>query len=339
MPDIVRVVILIINTQRYYFYGLMPGRDRKSALSAGHRPVFEWSFLHPRFWTLWFILALLRILVYLPLPVLHVMGRAIGRLFYRINEKRRRIARINIDLCFQELTEQQKRQLVEDHFEAYGASIFDLAICWWASSRRLHRLTTVHGLQKYLDLLGEGRNVVLLTGHMLTVDLCGQYISPYQAGVTMMKSLHNPLLNWLIYRGRARNGNIVVNRQQGMRPMVRHLRNGYPGYFMPDEDFGAQAAVFAPFFGIQSWTVTSLSMLARLGDAVVLPVFMHSLPGGRGYQLYIDPALENFPSGDDVVDATTMNLALEKGIRRMPEMYAWTFKLFKTRPAGEEAPY
>jgi KDO2-lipid IV(A) lauroyltransferase/lauroyl-KDO2-lipid IV(A) myristoyltransferase len=34
-----------------------------------------------------------------------------------------------------------------------------------------------------------------------------------------------------------------------------------------------------------------------------------------------------------------MNQALEKGIRRMPEMYAWTFKLFKTRPTGEEAPY
>jgi lipid A biosynthesis lauroyl/palmitoleoyl acyltransferase len=317
----------------------MPEKDQKIADTAVFQPGFEWRFLYPRFWSLWLIIALLRILVYLPLPVLHAMGRGIGRLFYRVNDKRREIARININLCYPELDEQQKRRLVTNHFEAYGASIFDLAICWWASSRRLQRLTTVHGLQQYLDLIKQGRNVVLLTGHMLTVDLCGQYISPYRAGVTMMKPLNNPLLNWLIFRGRRRNGNIVVNRQQGMRPMVRYLRRGYTGYFMPDEDFGAQAAVFAPFFGMQSWTVTSLSMLARLGDAVVLPIFMHSLAGGRGYQLYIEPALENFPSGDEVVDATTMNQALEKGIRKMPEMYAWTFKLFKTRPAGEEAPY
>ena len=131
----------------------------------------------------------------------------------------------------------------------------------------------------------------------------------------------------------------MVTREQGMRPMIRYLRKGYTGYFMPDEDFGSEAAVFAPFFGVQSWTVTSLSMMARLGNAVVLPIFMYSLPGGKGYELYIDPALENFPSGDAVIDATIMNKALEKGIRRMPEMYAWTFKLFKTRPDGEEALY
>ncbi|GBE45328.1 lipid A biosynthesis lauroyl acyltransferase [bacterium BMS3Bbin11] len=108
---------------------------------------------------------------------------------------------------------------------------------------------------------------------------------------------------------------------------------------MPDEDFGSPASVFAPFFGVQSWTVTSLSALARLGNAVVMPVFMNSLPGGKGYELYFGQILENFPSGDDLVDATNMNQALEAGIRRMPEMYSWTFKLFKTRPAGEEAPY
>ena len=317
----------------------MSERERKLAQSEAGQVHFQWSFLHPRYWLLWLFLILLRLLVYLPLPAMHFIGRGIGRLFYRVNEKRRQITRINIGLCFPELTEEQKEQLVLRHFEAYGANVFDLAISWWASSSRLDRLTKVHGIERYLDLIDQGRNVVLLTGHILTVDLCGQYISRYQAGVSMMKPLKNPLLNWMMYRGRMRNGNVMVNRQQGMRPMVRYLRKGYTGYFMPDEDFGSPASVFAPFFGQQSWTVTSLSMLARLGNAVVLPIFMHSLPGGKGYELYIDPALENFPSGDDLTDTTTMNMALEKGIRRMPEMYAWTFKLFKTRPEGEKAPY
>ncbi len=225
------------------------------------------------------------------------------------------------------------------HFEAYGASIFDLAICWWASSRRLERLTTVHGFENFQKLIDQGQNVVLLTGHMLTVDLCGQYFSRYRAGVTMMKPLANPVLNYLLFRSRSRNGNQVINRDQGLRPLIRYIRKGYTGYFMPDEDFGSPASVFAPFFGVQSWTVTSLSALARLGNAVVMPVFMNSLPGGKGYELYFGQILENFPSGDDLVDATNMNQALEAGVRRMPEMYSWTFKLFKTRPAGEEAPY
>lgn len=335
MPD--KKLVVILNDA--LVYGVMPDIISKSENRAVERAAFEWSFLHPRYWGLWLFLILLRLLVFLPLPVLHVMGRAIGRLFYRINEKRRNIARTNIDLCFPELSDEEKVQLVLRHFEAYGASIFDLAMSWWSSSRRLHRLTTVSGLDDYQQLLDQGQNVVLLTGHIITVDLCGQYISPYHPGVTMMKSLKNPVLNWMMHRGRDRNGNIVVNRDQSMRPMIRFLRRGYTGYFMPDEDFGSRASVFAPFFGVQSWTVTSLSMMARLGNAKVLPVFMHSLRGGKGYELYIDPALENYPTGDDVADATIMNQALENGIRRMPEMYAWTFKLFKTRPAGEEPLY
>lgn len=317
----------------------MPERDRKSVKIAADKSCFEWSFLHPRYWLLWLFLILLRVLVYLPLPVLHTMGRYLGRLFYRFNDKRRNIARINIDLCFPEMNTEDKARLVLRHFEAFGANIFDLAICWWASSRRLDRLTTVHGLSHYLELIDQGKNVVLVTGHILTVDLCGQYISRYRSGVSMMKPLKNRLLNCVMYRGRMRNGNVMVTREQGMRPMIRFLRQGYTGYFMPDEDFGSPASVFAPFFGMQSWTVTSLSMLARLGNAVVLPIFMNSLPAGKGYQLYIDSELENFPSGDDLADATNMNIALENGIRRMPEMYAWTFKIFKTRPDGEEAPY
>ncbi|MFW2437873.1 MAG: lysophospholipid acyltransferase family protein [Arenicellales bacterium] len=317
----------------------MSQNKEKSTEKAARQNNFEWAFLYPRYWPLWMALALLRLLVMLPLPVQHSMGRFVGRQFYRRNNKRRRIARINIGLCFPELLAEQKEQLVLRHFESYGASIFDLAMCWWASSRRLYRLTTVHGMENYQNLINQGQKVLLLTGHMLTVDLCGIYITRNKSGVTMMKPLNNPLLNWVIYRSRRRQGNQVVNRDQGLRPLIRYLRRGYTGYFMPDEDFGSPASVFSPFFGVQSWTVTSLSALARLGDAVVLPVFMNSLRGGKGYELYIDPALENFPSGDDVIDATNMNQSLEKGIRRMPEMYSWTFKLFKTRPAGEEAPY
>ncbi len=303
------------------------------------RAQFKWTFLHPRFWLLWLFIAVLRILVLLPLPVLHGIGRVIGRQFYRINDKRRHIAHINIDLCFPDLAEEDRRGLVLRHFEAYGASIFDLAICWWASSRRLERLTSVHGLDQYLSLIEQGKNVVLLTGHLLTVDLCGQYFSRYKPVVTMMKPLNNQVFNYLLFRSRSRNGTQVINRDQGLKPVIRYLRQGYPGYLMLDEDFGSPASVFAPFFGVQSWTVTSLSALARIGNAVVMPVFMNSLRGGRGYELYFDPVLKNFPSGDDLVDAINMNQALEAGVRRMPEMYSWTFKLFKTRPPGEEAPY
>jgi len=317
----------------------MPKADPQARPAGDYRPAFEWRFLHPRFWLTWLLIGILRLLILLPLPVTHAIGRWLGRLYYRRNAKRRRIAEINVAMCFPELDSERQAGLVRRHFEAYGANVFDYAMAWWAPWRRLERLTRFHGLDDYLRLIESCRNVLLLTGHLMTVDLGAHLISRYRAGVTMMKPLKNPVINWLICRGRHRHGNLLFQRSQGLRPLIRHLRQGRPCYFIPDEDFGAQAAVFAPFFGVQSWTVTSLAMLARLGNAVVVPVFTYSLPRGRGYEIFIGPPMEPFPSGDEVADATAMNRTLEEGIRRMPEMYAWTFKLFKTRPEGEENPY
>lgn len=317
----------------------MSETDTQPHHSRDYRPRFEWRFLKPAYWPTWLFVVLLRVLVLLPLPVTHAIGRWLGRLYYRSNEKRRRIAHINIKLCYPSLSSDAQDRLVLQHFEAYGANVFDMAMVWWAPLRRIQKLTNYHGLDTYIDLIESGKNVVLVTGHLMTVDLSAHIMSQFKAGVTMMKPLKNPVLNWLISRGRHRHGNLLYGRNQGLRPLIRHVRKGRPCYFIPDEDFGAQAAVFAPFFGTLSWTVTSLASLARLGNAAVLPIFTHSLPGGQGYEVYIGSVMEDFPSGDEVADATAMNAVLEKGINKMPAMYAWTFKLFKTRPEGEENPY
>ncbi len=84
--------------------GVMSQNKKNPAGRAARQGHFEWAFLHPRYWLQWLIIALLRLLVLLPLPVQHRMGRFIGRQFYRKNAMRRRIAEINIGLCFPEFS-------------------------------------------------------------------------------------------------------------------------------------------------------------------------------------------------------------------------------------------
>ena len=79
--------------------------------------------------------------------------------------------------------------------------------------------------------------------------------------------------------------------------------------------------------------------LADLTDAAVLPFFTRLLPAGRGYQVTLGAALEDFPTGDRDKDATRMNQVLEEGIRKMSAQYMWTLKLFKTRPDNGPSPY
>ncbi|HEX6829876.1 MAG TPA: lipid A biosynthesis acyltransferase, partial [Burkholderiales bacterium] len=98
-------------------------------------------------------------------------------------------------------------------------------------------------------------------------------------------------------------------------------------------------SVFVPFFGVKAATVTALPRLAKLGDAVVLPLVTRQLAGGRGYEARFHSAWDNFPSDDLEADVRRMNAFIEERVLEMPEQYWWLHRRFKTRPPGEPKIY
>jgi lauroyl/myristoyl acyltransferase len=131
----------------------------------------------------------------------------------------------------------------------------------------------------------------------------------------------------------------MVERSAGLRSVMRHMKAGRPFYYLPDQDPGSASFEFVPFFGIPTATITAMSRIAEMADAVVMPCFIRQLPGAKGYEISFKPALENFPSGDLVQDTTRMNAEIEKGVREMPEQYMWTYRRFKTRPDNASSFY
>ncbi len=79
--------------------------------------------------------------------------------------------------------------------------------------------------------------------------------------------------------------------------------------------------------------------LAQAGDAAMLPYYPERKADGSGYRLHIEPPLPNFPSGDEVSDATAINASIENWVRRFPGNYMWIHQRFKTRPPGEDPFY
>jgi KDO2-lipid IV(A) lauroyltransferase len=149
--------------------------------------------------------------------------------------------------------------------------------------------------------------------------------------VSMYRKSRDPLLEYLFSR-RGRFGPILVERMASLKPIIRAMREGRIFYYLPDQDMGERASVFAPFFGIPAATVTVLSRLAETTHAAVLPCITRILPGGRGYELRFFPPLENFPTDDPAADAARMNREIENWVREMPEQYMWSYRRFKTRP-------
>lgn len=279
----------------------------------------------------------LRLLALLPLRALRALGYLLGELMYRANAKRRRIASINLAMCFPDWSDERRTRLLREHFHVMGQSYLDIVFLVWASNRRFESKIHVTGLEHLRAARARGRRIILLAPHCVGMNVGGLIISRDEPAFTMFKPQRSPSINWLLERARKRYRAPLLTRGQGLRPVLRALDAGLAFYYLPDEDFGPQRSVFAPFFGIPTATLPTLGRLAERANADVIPCFTRLLPGG--YEVRLCAPLENFPTGDREQDAARMNAALESGIRDMPEQYMWTFKLFKTRPAGLPSPY
>jgi KDO2-lipid IV(A) lauroyltransferase len=283
----------------------------------------------------WLAVALLWLLHFLPDRALAAVGRAIGRLLYRFG--RGRVTDVNLALCFPGMPEAERRALGLRHFEALGRNAAELAVLWFGSDERVRGLVRLVGLENLEGL--RDRPVVVFAPHFVGVDLCGVRLGPEFAKSAFLYSRpKNPVLDRFLLRGRARAGSpLMLARQEGMRPIVKALREGRALYFLPDMDFGPRDAVFSPFFGVPAATVTALPRLARLGRAAVLPFVARQTPDG--YEARIYPAWTDYPTGDVGADVRRMNAFIEERVREAPELYFWAHKRFKTRPPGEPSPY
>jgi len=281
---------------------------------------------------------LLWLLHFLPLPVLAALGRGLGVLIYLLVRERRHVALINLERCFPEWDERTRKRMARLHFQAFGRSFIEHGLLWWSGKKRLQRLIRVEGVEHWQA--AAGRPVIWLAPHFVGLDMGGTRIITEWRGASVYSHQKDPVLDRVLLHGRTRFVKpVLFSRQDGIRPVVRALREGLPLYYLPDMDLGSRDSIFVPFFGVAAATVTGLARIAQLAGAVVVPAVTRQLPGGMGYVLKFYPAWSDFPTGNLAADVRRMNAFIEERVREMPEQYFWLHKRFKTRPLGEDKFY
>ena len=275
---------------------------------------------------------------FLPFRVIVAIGNVLGMLSYLLAGERRRVGDINLKLCFPDMAEAARAQLLRAHFKMFFRGLIERCILWWSSAARINSLIRVEGVEHFEAM--KGQPMILLTPHFVGMDAGGQWVAQQVDTVCMYANQKSRYLTELLLQKRARfRDQRLYSRQQGLRPILKGMRDNMPFIYPPDQDQGVKDGAFIPFFGVQAATMTSLPRIAQMTGAKVVPSITRVLPGGGGYVLTFYPAWENYPSGDDIADARRMNEFIEQRVLEMPEQYFWSHKRFKTRPEGEERFY
>lgn len=303
---------------------------RAAADESGMVPLYR--FWQPKYWGLWLVVLLLRIITLLPFRWQMRIGQALGRMALPLVPKRRNIARANLRICFPDLDDAAIDDLVREHFESTGISMIEMGLAWWISDRRVSELVDIIGGEQAEEIIARGEPVILLSGHFPGNEIVGiaarQRVNEMAA---MYRPTNNLLADQIVRRGRQRSVMHLIPKD-GLRQMLRLLKKGVPVWYASDQAYDRKGSALIPFFGEPAMTNCALNQIARMSKAKVIPFLPRRRADLSGYDALVLPPLENFPTDDEEADALRVHHLLEDRIREAPAQYYWLHRRFKNRP-------
>ncbi|ANJ67655.1 hypothetical protein A9404_09925 [Halothiobacillus diazotrophicus] len=277
----------------------------------------------------------LRALAALPQSARLGLGRFVGRSVGRWLRKRRAVMQANLRCAFPAQDDVWRENVLNRHFERLGEDALE-SIWGWYGRTDTPPPHTVIGAEHIEAALARDQGVILNAGHFTQGEI-SVYLAARRWPVhAVYRPNDNPAIDELINRGRRRHLAGMIDREN-TRGMIRTLRQGGIIWTAADQSYHGRQSAFIPFFGTRCATNIAVPVLARMGNAVVLPYYVRRTAGE--YTVIIQPPLEGLPSGDDAADTARLVERLEAEIRQEPSGYLWGHRRYKDVAPGEASPY
>ena len=305
----------------------------------GYTHKFLWQFLLPKYWSIWLGVLVLLILAFVPYLLRDKLAVFVGKVACRYLKKKGnkqfRRSDINLRYCFPDWNEDKRLKTIEEMFITVAQTMLGIGEIAVRSVKHLQKRSEFIGLEHIYQAKAEGKNIILLVPHTWAIDASGIILHTYRMPMVSMYNPHrNALVDWLWNATRERFGGRMHTRQNGIKPFLADVKKGNMGYFLPDEDFGKELSVYVDFFATEKATLPGLNKMARVANAVVIPMFTTYQAKKGMYQMEILPPLEF--SGTPEQSAREMNKVIEYFVTKSPEQYVWILRLLKTRRDGQD---
>lgn len=304
-------------------------------------PEFKKNYLSPVYWSTWFLLGMIAGISMFPPsfrdPVLAKIGRWAGRL----SKKARRRATINLSLCFPEKSDTEREIIVDKMFVTALQSIVMMAELAIRGPEKFQKRVFWKGLEILEEIRHNNRNVIFLVPHGWSVDIPAMLLAAQgEKMAAMFHQQRNPVIDYVWNSVRRKFGGRLHAREDGIKPFIQSVRQGYWGYYLPDQDHGPEYSEFADFFATYKATLPIIGRLMNISQAMIIPLFPVYDEKKHLLTIEIRPPMDAcIASADNKMIARQMNKTVEILVGPHPEQYVWVLKLLKTRKSNEADPY
>lgn len=203
--------------------------------------------------------------------------------------------------------------------------------------QRLKRSLLVEGrdhLAEFMRASRSGSGTVVFTAHFGNWELLGRLVGALVPVSVVGRRLRSPLADALVKWMRTGTGCRQIDQQEGLRPVLRDLRDGRSIGCLADQDVPALSGVFVPWFGQAAYTPIGPAQLALMVPNTALQVLV-CYRRGRRWCLHAGPRWQP-PPGDRAAAAQALTQRatayIEGLVRRHPSQWVWWHRRWRTRP-------
>ncbi|EOK6243248.1 TPA: lauroyl-Kdo(2)-lipid IV(A) myristoyltransferase [Escherichia coli] len=304
-------------------------------------PEFKKNYLSPVYWFTWFVLGMIAGISMFPPSFRDPVLAKIGRWGGRLSRKARRRATVNLSLCFPEKNDTEREIIVDNMFATALQSIVMMAELAIRGPEKFQKRVIWKGLEILEEIRHNNRNVIFVVPHGWSVDIPAMLLAAQgEKMAAMFHRQRNPVIDYVWNSVRRKFGGRLHAREDGIKPFIQSVRQGYWGYYLPDQDHGPEYSEFADFFATYKATLPIIGRLMNISQAMVIPLFPVYDEKKHILTIEIRPPMDAcIASADNKMIARQMNKTVEILVGPHPEQYIWILKLLKTRKSNEADPY
>lgn len=284
-------------------------------------------------------LACLRLFSLLPLGVARTLGRIVGNLMVILSAQPYRVAKINIALCFPELSEQEVAYLAAQRMVHFGQALLETPGLWRRSSTWLQtKIIGMEGEHLLYDAINNDKGTIILIPHQGNWEVLGLWLAKQAQMTSLFQPPKLTLLGDWIKQARQRTGaDLVPTNVRGVASLMKALQRGEMTAILPDQQPPANGGEFASLYGIQALTMTLPHNLLKRSSCQI--IFACALREPGGWHLHFFDPEEDIYSTDVELSLAAMNSGVEAIANLDPAQYQWEYKRFRARPDGSSKIY
>lgn len=262
------------------------------------------------------------------------LANFLGYLAYIFDKKHRRIAKVNLDLCFKDSkSDKEKKEIIKRTFQNYSYYAIDFLDNQNASKERILKKIRWKNKEVLDAALKRGRNIFIQTAHYGNWEIFSLAFGIDYGNTNIVgRALDSAVMNKILSNNREQFGINLIDKENALREILKAFKKNEMVGILVDQNTSEKEGIEIEFFGNRAMHTPAASVIANKTNALILPSFLYTAEDGKNEFVIldvIDPLDIKDEENKIKILTQAQASATQKMIEFKPDEYFWFHRRFK----------